>query len=139
MIYFSPVLTKCWCFGIHAFRYNIMKILTKSQNFEKSTNFSPFSRNSEKNPQPSLQNISHLISRPGFMNMFYLDSLLQMAFLLSKLFNLSPAESLYLVMVGCCPAGANSNMFCLVSHGEITLSFVVTFMSTFMCMGLESF
>ncbi|XP_075263418.1 hepatic sodium/bile acid cotransporter-like, partial [Convolutriloba macropyga] len=85
-----------------------------------------------------LGQLQHLMQRPGCVGAAQITNMIIqpfMAFLLSKLFNLSPAESLYLVMVGCCPAGANSNMFCLVSHGEITLSFVVTFMSTFMCMG----
>ena len=61
--------------------------------------------------------------------------LFQVAFCLSKLFSLSPSDSLYLIMIGCCPGGGPSNMMAMIIHGEITLSFVITFMSTVMSMG----
>lgn len=53
------------------------------------------------------------------------------AFAITRLLPLSPAAAAGLVLVGCCPGGAASNIVCLVAGASVALSVVLTACSTF--------
>nr|XP_012956913.3 sodium/bile acid cotransporter [Anas platyrhynchos] len=58
------------------------------------------------------------------------------AFVLGKLFQLGPTESLAILICGCCPGGNLSNIFSLVLKGDMNLSIVMTTCSTVLAIGL---
>ncbi|XP_032043894.1 sodium/bile acid cotransporter [Aythya fuligula] len=58
------------------------------------------------------------------------------AFVLGKLFQLGPTESLAILICGCCPGGNLSNIFSLALKGDMNLSIVMTTCSTVLAIGL---
>ena len=52
------------------------------------------------------------------------------AFIISKIFNLSPELSLGLILVGTCPGGVSSNIMSFLAKGDVALSVSLTTMST---------
>ncbi|XP_067847083.1 hepatic sodium/bile acid cotransporter [Heptranchias perlo] len=58
------------------------------------------------------------------------------AFSLAKLFRLSSIESLAVLICGCCPGGALSNIFSLALSGDMNLSIVMTTCSTVLALGM---
>ncbi|XP_059369487.1 hepatic sodium/bile acid cotransporter-like [Carassius carassius] len=58
------------------------------------------------------------------------------AFCLAKLFQLSPMESLSVLICGCCPGGNLSNIFALALEGDMNLSIVMTACSTVLGLGM---
>ncbi|XP_058612361.1 hepatic sodium/bile acid cotransporter isoform X2 [Onychostoma macrolepis] len=53
-----------------------------------------------------------------------------------KLFQLSPMESLSVLICGCCPGGNLSNIFALALEGDMNLSIVMTACSTALGLGM---
>uniref|UniRef100_A0A673N9K0 Sodium/bile acid cotransporter-like n=1 Tax=Sinocyclocheilus rhinocerous TaxID=307959 RepID=A0A673N9K0_9TELE len=58
------------------------------------------------------------------------------AFCFAKLFQLSPMESLSVLICGCCPGGNLSNIFALALEGDMNLSIVMTACSTALGLGM---
>ncbi|XP_043934378.1 sodium/bile acid cotransporter isoform X2 [Protopterus annectens] len=58
------------------------------------------------------------------------------AFALARTFNLSPMESLTVLICGCCPGGNLSNIFALALKGDMNLSIVMTTCSTLLALGM---
>ncbi|XP_021258829.1 sodium/bile acid cotransporter [Numida meleagris] len=58
------------------------------------------------------------------------------AFVLGKLFQLGPAESLAILICGCCPGGNLSNIFSLALNGDMNLSIIMTTCSTLLAIVL---
>nr|XP_033809137.1 sodium/bile acid cotransporter [Geotrypetes seraphini] len=58
------------------------------------------------------------------------------AYALAVIFQLSPAESLAVLICGCCPGGNLSNILCLACKGDMNLSIVMTTCSTFLAFGM---
>ncbi|XP_056337675.1 hepatic sodium/bile acid cotransporter isoform X1 [Danio aesculapii] len=58
------------------------------------------------------------------------------AFCLAKLFQLSPMESLSVLICGCCPGGNLSNIFALALRGDMNLSIVMTACSTVLALAM---
>ena len=52
------------------------------------------------------------------------------AFILVKIFNISPELSLGIIILGCCPGGTASNLITYLCNGNVALSIVCTFFST---------
>lgn len=52
------------------------------------------------------------------------------AYLLSRLLNLSPELTLGLILVGCCPGGISSNVMTFIAKGDVALSVSLTTVST---------
>ncbi|XP_047338424.1 probable sodium/metabolite cotransporter BASS1, chloroplastic [Impatiens glandulifera] len=52
------------------------------------------------------------------------------AAILSKLLHLSPAASVGLILLGCCPGGTASNVVTLIAQGDVPLSIVMTVCTT---------
>ncbi len=74
-----------------------------------------------------------VFSRPkdiiiGFIAQFTIMPLL--AFLLTKLFRLSPELAIGVILVGTCPGGTSSNVMTFLSKGDVPLSVGMTAMST---------
>uniref|UniRef100_A0A671M296 Sodium/bile acid cotransporter-like n=1 Tax=Sinocyclocheilus anshuiensis TaxID=1608454 RepID=A0A671M296_9TELE len=61
------------------------------------------------------------------------------AFCFAKLFQLSPMESLSVLICGCCPGGNLSNIFALALEGDMNLSIVMTACSTALGLGIMPF
>ena len=53
-----------------------------------------------------------------------------LAFLLTKLFRLSPELAVGVILVGTCPGGTSSNVMTYLSHGDVPLSVSMTAVST---------
>ncbi|XP_067894266.1 hepatic sodium/bile acid cotransporter-like [Heterodontus francisci] len=58
------------------------------------------------------------------------------AFSLAKMFRLSSIESVSVLICGCCPGGALSNIFSLALNGDMNLSIVMTTCSTVLALGM---
>ena len=53
-----------------------------------------------------------------------------LAFLLCKVFHLSPELTIGVILVGTCPGGTSSNVMTYLSHGDVPLSVSMTAVST---------
>lgn len=53
-----------------------------------------------------------------------------LAFLLAKLFALSPEVAVGVILVGCCPGGTASNVMTFLSRGDVALSVTITSVTT---------
>ncbi|XP_051954468.1 hepatic sodium/bile acid cotransporter-like [Xyrauchen texanus] len=58
------------------------------------------------------------------------------AFILAKLFQLGPMESVTVLICGCCPGGNLSNIFTLALQGDMNLSILMTACSTALALGM---
>ncbi|XP_030071017.1 hepatic sodium/bile acid cotransporter [Microcaecilia unicolor] len=58
------------------------------------------------------------------------------ALALANIFQLSPTESLAVLICGCCPGGNLSNILCFACKGDMNLSIVMTTCSTFLAFGM---
>ena len=52
------------------------------------------------------------------------------AFFLAYVFDLSPAFSLGLILIACCPGGSSSNIFSMLAKGDVALSVSLTALSS---------
>lgn len=80
-----------------------------------------------------LEDFRLVLTRPkdvlsGSLTQFTVMPLL--AFLISKLLNLSPELTVGLILVGCCPGGASSNVMAFMAKGDVALSVTLTSIST---------
>uniref|UniRef100_A0A8C9RYH9 Ileal sodium/bile acid cotransporter n=1 Tax=Scleropages formosus TaxID=113540 RepID=A0A8C9RYH9_SCLFO len=58
------------------------------------------------------------------------------AFALSKAFNVLPLQAITIIIMGCCPGGAFSNILSYWMDGDMTLSISMTTCSTMLAMGM---
>lgn len=70
----------------------------------------------------------------GFLSQFGFMPLLALG--LAVLFELPPAQAIALILVGCLPGGATSNMFTYFARGSVALSISMTAASTFLALFL---
>ena len=80
-----------------------------------------------------LTDFKKILKKPS---LFFFVTLLQFtimpftAFVLVKIFNISPELSLGIIILGCCPGGTASNLITYLCNGNVALSIVCTFFST---------
>ncbi|CAL8340565.1 unnamed protein product [Boreogadus saida] len=58
------------------------------------------------------------------------------AFALSFAFNVLPVQAIAIIIMGCCPGGANSNIICYWLDGDMDLSISMTACSSILAMGM---
>ena len=68
----------------------------------------------------------------GMLSQFGLMPLI--AFLLGHVFNLTPAEHISAIIIGCTPGGTTSNLFAYWCNGDTGLSIAMTVCSTFIAL-----
>lgn len=76
---------------------------------------------------------TRVFSRPGTVFTGVLCQFILMpgiAWVLSRLFQLSPELTLGVLLVGCCPGGTSSNVICYLAKGNVALSVSMTMVST---------
>jgi BASS family bile acid:Na+ symporter len=87
----------------------------------------------------SLADFKRVLRHPGamfggcFIQFFCMPGL---AYLIATQLELSPQETLALLMVGCSPGGTSSNMYTWFARGHVALSISMTFCSTLMAIVL---
>lgn len=79
------------------------------------------------------ENFKNILRNPrgiliGFVSQFAFMPLI--AYGLARLLNLTPQESIALILIGALPAGTTSNMFAYFSRGDVALSISMTLCST---------
>jgi BASS family bile acid:Na+ symporter len=62
-----------------------------------------------------------------------------MAFLISRMLNLTPAQTIGMVLLGSCPGGTASNVICYLAGANVTLSVTLTVISTLLAVFLTPF
>lgn len=58
------------------------------------------------------------------------------AFILSLLFNVLPVQAVVIIIMGCCPGGSSSNVFCYWLDGDMDLSISMTACSSILALGM---
>ncbi|XP_059355923.1 ileal sodium/bile acid cotransporter-like [Carassius carassius] len=58
------------------------------------------------------------------------------AFALSLIFNVLPIQAIVIIVMGCCPGGSSSNVFCYWLDGDMDLSISMTACSSILALGM---
>ncbi|XP_067301121.1 ileal sodium/bile acid cotransporter [Pseudorasbora parva] len=58
------------------------------------------------------------------------------AFALSLIFNVLPVQAVVIIVMGCCPGGSSSNVFCYWLDGDMDLSISMTACSSILALGM---
>ncbi|XP_073702221.1 ileal sodium/bile acid cotransporter [Garra rufa] len=58
------------------------------------------------------------------------------AFALSLIFNVLPVQAIVIIIMGCCPGGSSSNVFCYWLDGDMDLSISMTACSSILALGM---